>query len=748
MDARAAPMSGSDRHLFWKPGGARPAAVAHDALERDARDDGTASSVVFNPHRGLSLSQQRLRLPIYANRRELLYMVSRWRTVVVVGHTGCGKTTQIPQYLHEAGWTAHGCVCCTQPRRVAAISVARWVADEMGCELGAAVGYAVRFDEKWDRATTRLKFMTDGLLLSEMASDPLLSRYSVVMVDEAHERSVQTDVLLGLLKKILRRRDDLRLVVASATVDARRFQQFFEGVGRPPPPPCGEPMPPPRADGGVGETSAIISLRGSGVHPVALHFTEEPVNDYLQQAVETAWEVHAREGEGDVLVFLTGQQEVESAVSLLNDRALSTPHAQRPHRRLLALPLYSTLPPAAQLAALEPAPRGTRKVVVATNVAETSLTIDGVCFVIDCGLTKSRYSDPRTGQEALIVTPESRANSRQRVGRAGRTRPGEAYVLMPESSFHGLDAHSPPEMVRCSLAAVTLQLKALGISNVLRFDFLSPPPPLALANALELLFALGAIDERGELTAPVGERMAALPLEPQAAKMLVRAEAEHCTAEAATFAAMLSLQMPFTVHRQADLEKARAPFAVYEGDSITLLNLYRRYARQRDRRGTAGCLAWCRKHKLNEKLLRRATQIAEQLRRQLSRLGVPISSCADRPEAGGTTGTDAVRRAIVGGFFANAAQLEAGGRYRTSHRQAELHLHPNSVLFRVPPASIVFHETVMGSQRMSVLSATKVEPQWCAEIAADFFEWRAADGPALKRARVAERYTMGDGTAG
>ena len=286
--------------------------------------------------------------------------------------------------------------------------------------------------------------------------------------------------------------------------------------------------------------------------------------------------------------------------------------------------------------------------IVATNVAETSLTIPNVVFVIDGGFTKGRFVNPRSGQDALIVAPESRANARQRAGRAGRTRPGECYVLMTEAAYHGLAAHMPPEMQRCSLAAVTLQLKALGIANVLRFDFLSPPAPHALANALELLYALGALDDKGELTSPVGERMAALPLEPQAAKMILAAEAEHCVAEALTFAALLSLHSPFMTSRPADLERARAPFSVYEGDAVTLLNIHRRYCRQQQKGGAARCAAWCRKHKLNDRLLRRAGQVGGQLRRQLERFGVPISSCHERPDLGGTTGTDAVRRSASG----------------------------------------------------------------------------------------------------
>ncbi|EOD17439.1 hypothetical protein EMIHUDRAFT_210154 [Emiliania huxleyi CCMP1516] len=560
----------SNAHLFWRPNAARPAAAALSFVDRDRAGDEEATAVgSWNPNERLSLAQQRLRLPIFANRRELLYMVERYRTTVVVGHTGCGKTTQIPQYLHEAGWTAGGRVVgCTQPRRVAAVSVAQRVAEEMGEALGGTVGYAVRFDDCCSREATRLKFMTDGLLLTEFMSDPLLSRYSVLMVDEAHERSLTTDVLLGLLKKLLHARDDLRLIVASATVDALRFKEFFE-------------------------------LRR------------------------------------DVLLFLTGQQE-------------------------------------------------------------TSVTIDGVVFVVDCGWTKQRQQNPSTLHEALVV-----------------------------ASYHGLPAHNPPEMQRCSLAAVTLQLKALGIQNVLRFDFLSPPPPESLSRALELLFALGALTEAGELTQPIGDRMARLPLEPQLAAMLLAAEEEACVEEAAAVAALLSVQSVFTVSRAKELEAARAPFAVYEGDSVTLLNVHRRFLRQLKRHGSARAGSWCRRHRLNERA---------QLLRQLARLGVASCSAAERPDLDSAlfdgiqphslTGTDGVRRAIVRGYFVSAAQVVTGGEYAATHTGAALSLNPNSALWRAPPEWIVFHETAFTAEKEYVLSATKIEREWLTELKgpSDFFE--------------------------
>ena len=642
-----------------------------------------------------------MRLPICESRRVLLYLVERYQVVVVVGHTGCGKTTQIPQYLHQAGWTAGGrVVACTQPRRVAVTSVARRVAEEMGEVVGGVVGYAVRFDERFDHQRTRVKYLTDGMLLRELLSDPLLSRYSALMIDEAHERSLNTDVLLGLLRKVLRRRPELRLLVSSATVDAVTFRDFFE-----------------TSRGRDADTATVVSLPSHGAHPVDLFFLEAPIADYVEYAVQTVSQLHAAEPPGDILLFLTGQQEVEIAVSQLADRAPRGPGGLR----LLPLPIYAGLHSDAQRRVFEPSPRGCRKAVVATNIAETSITIDGVVCVVDCGFTKLATCS-RAGQHAIVVTPESRANARQRAGRSGRVRPGKCYALMTEARYAALREHAAPEMARASLAGAVLQLKALGIDNVLRFEFLSPPPPAALARALELLYALGALGPDGGLIEPRGRLLAQLPLEPAPGAMLLGASDEGCVPEALTLAAMLAVHSPFASPRPADAARARAPFAVHEGDALTLLNVHDAWVRKR-RLGTAKCAAWCRRQLLHERVLLRAAQVRAQLARQLATLGV-LPTAAAMPERGGTTATNAICRAVARGYFASAAEKQSvagGGGYRAVQREACLALHPNSVLFRAPPDWIVFHETVLTTTQEHVLAATRVEGGWLSELAPHFF---------------------------
>ena len=705
----------SSKPRFWRPGTARPAELP-TVVEREPHRE--TPGIVYNPAAHLSFAQQRRRLPIFDDRSSLLYLVEMYGTVVVVGHTGCGKTTQLPQYLHEAGWTGDGhVVACTQPRRVAATSVAERVAEEMGVMIGSTVGYAVRFDDCFDEVATRIKYMTDGRLIREMMGDPLLTRYSVILVDEAHERSAQTDVLLGLLKKVRRQRPELRLIIASATLEAESFASFFEEhVG------CdGQP---------TDQSATIVTLRGAGVHPVAWHFTEEPLSDYLAHAIDAVMQIHEAGEPGDILLFLTGQQEVEAAVAQINERAAA--RGKRGSSQLQALPMYAGLPSKAQLAAFEPHPNGFRKVVVATNIAETSITIDGIVHVVDCGFAKQRFTHP-SGEEALVIAPISQSSARQRAGRAGRSRPGSYYALMTEAAFGSLALQTPPEMQRCNLASTVLQLKALGVDNVLRFDFLSPPPPQSLASALETLYSLGAIDGTGALTFPRGEAMAMLPLEPQPAAFLLSASAECCEADALTLAALLSLQPPFVALKPADHAIARAPFAVYEGDTITRLNIYHSYQRVKARSGQRKASTWCKKHLLDERVLVRALEVRRQLgkhvaaqARRAKAAGEDLQSVRQGGQQNaqhhGGNGAERIRRALVSGYFANAAEHVGGGTYRSVLRGSYLRLHVNSVLHTAPPDWILFHETTSSGTLELVLCATKVDERWMSELAPHFYK--------------------------
>uniref|UniRef100_A0A8B9V7K3 RNA helicase n=1 Tax=Anas zonorhyncha TaxID=75864 RepID=A0A8B9V7K3_9AVES len=434
--------------------------------ERQSPAESGGVTIIYNPYASLSIEQQRQKLPVFKLRNHILYLVENYQTLVIVGETGCGKSTQIPQYLAEAGWTAEGRVVgVTQPRRVAAVSVAGRVADERGAVLGHEVGYCIRFDDCTDPQATRIKFLTDGMLVREMMADPLLTRYSVLMLDE-----------------IQKKRGDLRLIVASATLDAEKFRDFFNQND------TGDPSK---------DTSVILTVEGR-TFPVDIFYLQSPVPDYVKSTVETAMKIHQMENDGDILAFLTGQEEVETVVSMLIEqaRALSRTGMKR---HLRVLPMYAGLPYPEQMKVFERVSRNVRKVIVATNVAETSITIHGITFVIDCGFVKLRAYNPKTAIECLVVVPESKASANQRAGRAGRNRSGKCYrlftVMFPQNTLWLFTQSA----VLQSLAPVLLLVFLRGSSCVLK----------------------SSLDMHCRLTEPLGIRIAEFPLNPMFAKMLL-----------------------------------------------------------------------------------------------------------------------------------------------------------------------------------------------------------------------------------
>ncbi|KDD72389.1 hypothetical protein H632_c3407p0, partial [Helicosporidium sp. ATCC 50920] len=419
-----------------------------------------------------ALARERERLPMFAFKEELLEAIAAYQVLIVVGETGSGKTTQIPQYLHEAGYARAGKIGCTQPRRVAAMSVAARVAHEVGCKLGQEVGYSIRFEDCTGERT-RLKYMTDGMLLREFLSEPDLASYSVMIIDEAHERTLHTDILFGLVKDVARFRPELKLLISSATLDAERFSEYFDDA-------------------------PIFRVPGRR-YPVEIFYTKAPEADYVGAAVATVMQIHAAQPAGDVLVFLTGQEEIESCEELLRAR---TRGAGSSLGELIIAPVYANLPSELQARIFEPAPPGARKCVLATNIAETSLTIDGVVYVVDPGFCKQSAFNPRSGVSSLQVAPVSKASALQRAGRAGRTSPGRCYRLYTQWAYqHELEDNTVPEIQRTNLGNVVLLLKSLGVNDLVHFDFMDPPPAAALFAALEQLYALGALTDRGELTA-------------------------------------------------------------------------------------------------------------------------------------------------------------------------------------------------------------------------------------------------------
>ena len=387
---------------FWKPNlhkSDNDPSKYHQVNE----ERNTEHAVVYNKYAELSLANQRQRLPIFNYRNHILYLLEKHNILIIVGETGSGKSTQIPQYLVESGWTDPGKqgILITQPRRIAAVTLANRVAEEHGTILGNKVGYAIRFDECYSKEKTVIKYVTDGVLLREMMSDPLLKAYSVVLVDEAHERSINTDMCLGLLRKIQNKRPDLRIIISSATISAETFKDFFSKKNDV-------------------NSVGILSVEGRN-HSIEVFYLRDPVANYIKATVETCLQIHFGDHDGDILAFLTGQDEVKEAVSLLIEN-LKSRQLQGNKKYLKVLPFYSTLSASEQMKVFERLPKRTRKAVIATNIAETSVTIDGIVFVIDCGFVKLKAYNPKSAVESLVVCPASKASLEQRAGRAGRCR--------------------------------------------------------------------------------------------------------------------------------------------------------------------------------------------------------------------------------------------------------------------------------------------------------------------------------------
>ncbi|KAI9566552.1 P-loop containing nucleoside triphosphate hydrolase protein [Boletus coccyginus] len=660
---------------FWKPGTTAPGS----SLDRLTQEQESVISSAPSDNISFSLQAQRERLPITKYRDKLLYCIEQYPITIVVGQTGSGKTTQLPQYLLEAGWAAEGnVIACTQPRRVAATSVATRVAAEVGTVLGEEVGYTIRFEDVSDKNKTRIHYMTDGMLFREVLLDPLLLRYSVIMVDEAHERSLYTDLLLGVLKKIRRKRSSLRIIVSSATLDAMSFRDYF----------CSGTSP---------QEATIISLEGR-MYPVEVAYLEEPTTDYVTTAVEVAWKINLQHVAGDILVFLTGREDIERFLEAISEIIPTLPDGAP---QIIPLALHSGLSTEEQLRVFSRAHPNSRKVIAATNIAEASVTIDGVKFVVDCGFVKIRSYNPSSHLSSLSTVPVSLASATQRAGRAGRTSPGICYRLYPESCLVSLPATTSPEITRTDMTTPILQLKSLGIDDLMKFEWISVPPAEGILRALEVLVTAGMIGEDGRLTV-MGQRVAECPIELRIARMLFSSKEFSCGEEILTIAAMISVQNVFVVPDGAPgalAELERRKFTAEEGDHLTLLNAYNAFTRY----GRSS--SWCKAHALNFRAMSRAVSIRSQLGKYMARFDLPKQSC----EGDGKR----LRQCLVSGYWRNAARWTADGTYRSVQNDQILHVHPTSVLFTRKPRTgwVVFHE-LEETKKPQINVITEIEPDW------------------------------------
>ncbi|XP_063809749.1 ATP-dependent RNA helicase DHX33 isoform X2 [Pseudophryne corroboree] len=602
------------------------------------------------------------------------------------GETGSGKTTQIPQYLYEASIGRQGIIGVTQPRRVAAISLATRVSEERKTELSKLVGYTVRFED-FTSEETRIKFLTDGMLLREAIGDPLMCKYSVVILDEAHERTVHTDVLFGVVKMAQKKRKELgklplKVIIMSATMDVDLFSQYFNGA-------------------------PVLYLEGRQ-HPIQVYYTKQSQSDYLQAALITVFQIHQEApASHDILVFLTGQEEIEAMTKTCRDIAKHLPDGCP---QMTVMPLYASLPHSQQLRVFQNAPKDHRKVILSTNIAETSITITGIKYVVDTGMVKAKKYNSESGLEVLAVQRVSKAQAWQRTGRAGREDSGICYRLYTEDEFEKLEKMTLPEIQRCNLASVMLQLLVLRVPNILTFDFVSKPSPDSIRAAIDQLDLLGALERKEDqiILTSLGRKMAAFPLEPKFSKTILLSPKFHCTEEILTIVALLSVDS--ILHnppaKRDEVQAARKKFISSEGDHFTLLNVFRAF------KNLGKNKEWCRENFVNGRNMMLVSEVRSQLRDICIKMSMPIESSR--------TDTRNIRQCLAHGLFMNAAELQPDGTYTTVETHQPVAIHPSSVLFHCKPACVVYNE-LLHTSKCYMRDLCVVDADWLFEAAPEYF---------------------------
>lgn len=629
------------------------------------------------------------RLPIDAHRDEIAALIRRHAVVIVCGETGSGKSTQLPQICLGLLGREQSRVVMTQPRRLAARSIAARIAAEMGTELGSLVGYQVRFDRR-SRASTRLRVVTDGVLLAELASDPHLRSAETVIVDEAHERSINIDLLLGSLVRAVRVRSDLRVIITSATIDPERFSAHFGGA-------------------------PIVEVSGRG-HPIEIAYRPPPPEDPEMDPASPAAVVPAvaetleRCAEGDVLVFLPGEREIDECAEALRGHAAL--------RGVEVLPLMARLADSAQDKVFTP--RGPRRVVLATNVAETSLTVPRVRAVVDSGVARLRRYSGRSRVERLLVEPISQASAAQRAGRCGRIGPGLCLRLYSEEDLRERPERTTPEILRSDLAGVVLRMKVLGLGDPSSFPFLDPPVPRLWQDGVDTLVELGAIDRRGTITT-VGRRMASMPLDPRLSRMIVAAEEGDCLRQVLVVAAALSVQDPIERSAEGAAVLPRHP----DSDFLGLVRLWEEIQEAATTRGSSAMRRWCLEKRLSHRRVREWIEVHGQLDRLARRGGhahhrltngrgasiMPPAQARDVAPAADS----AVHRAILAGLVSRVGRRQDDGSYAAPQGGA-FAIHRSSALARRTPTWIMAAE-IVDTGRRSARTVARIQGDWIERIA-------------------------------
>uniref|UniRef100_A0A1A8G040 RNA helicase n=3 Tax=Nothobranchius korthausae TaxID=1143690 RepID=A0A1A8G040_9TELE len=672
-------------------------------------------------------------LPIYRYKAKLIQAVEESTFLVVTGETGSGKTTQLPQYLYEAGFSRNGKIGVTQPRRVAAITVAQRVAQEMDFTLGKEVGYQVRFDDCTCQDTV-VKYMTDGCLLREVLADPGLSHYSVIILDEVHERSLNTDILLGLLKnnfsnpsKATKGRSfPLKVVVMSATLETDKLSAFLS---------CCPVFAIP------GRVFPVECTFGSAVKPKDVESTA-----YVKEVVKVALDVHTSELAGDILVFLTGQSEIERACDLLFEKAESIDYRydvlDQTVEGLLILPLYGSMPTDQQRRIFQPPPPGIRKCVVATNIAATSLTINGIKYIVDSGFVKQLNHNSRVGMDVLEVLPISKSEAEQRAGRAGRTSSGKCFRIYTKEFWEKcMPKYTVPEIQRTSLTAVILTLKCLGIHDVIRFPYLDRPEERFILEALKQLYQFDAIDRRGRVT-KLGELMVEFPLHPGLTRALLKAASVGCEELLLPVAAMLSVEnifiRPGDPDKQKEADKKHRALAAKTGgmnDFATLLSVFQS-CKSSDRPS-----AWCKDNWIHWRALKSAFSVETQLREILLRL----QQRKDFPvETFDGNKSELFRRCLCAGYFTNVARSSVGKVFCTMDGHGSMvHIHPSSSLFEqeVDLNWVIFHDVLVTS-RIYIRTVCPIRYEWVKDLLPKLHEVDVYELSSVAREEVTDEEMM------
>ena len=636
-------------------------------------------------------------LPVYKKKLEILHTIEKNDTSIVIGEAGSGKSTQIPQFLAFAGYCEESkCIAITLPRRVGVVSVANRVADEQNVGIGREVGYSVRGDSKFCDQTM-IKFMTDGSLLREMCQDPQLRKYSVVILDDVHERSLNTDLIMGLLKKIKKRRiGNMKQVVMSATLEAEKIRNFFEDEN---------------------QTCKIIHV-GGRVFPVNIYYQNAPIKNYVTYAAELCKELHLKKPrENNILVFLTGKEEIVAFIKILIELMDYNKNLRGTYQ---CLPLYAGLPIERQMMVFNNSNNSPRKIIVSTNIAESSVTIPNIAYVVDSCYVKVKYYDYYKNIDSQALIPASKANMTQRAGRAGRIKPGECYRLCTETDFETQFEMSAPEICRVNLGPSILFLKSLGIANIRNFQFQTNPLEDNLVKSFEFLYSQNLIDLDCNLT-DVGGKAVEQPIDPRLAVVLINSFKPEfeCTEKILNIVAcMATTQGILQPNKDGKiLIKSLKKISAKEGDMLTYNNLFVIFTECMQNLGERKKV--CNDFHMVEKSLLSAIKMKDQLKQTLKKLGLDVSK-----QDGDDDDTEALIRCICTGFFANAAQRMPDGTYSIVSTKENVLLHPQSQLNLCHPDWVIFNEVVRSgfSNKIFIKDVCEIDYKWLLELGSNYYE--------------------------